>query len=295
MKIDTSHTKKGAIKRMGAVLEFLKENHYKTHRTRVEYYQKILDRFSESPVLTDVEAWALTELHEIFVVVEGAKINDHIKNELARCLKGVHLLEDESVKKSGNAPRNASFELFIVSKMVIFESKISIPQFGQSADINFYYAGRLVPIECKRLYASGKVSRIVQETCSQVSKRVNDGEYGIAAISLTREFWSTVSSAVMESIEEARQAVEKVYLQWREKIAKQLGSYPKVALIYIHIQLPFVGENKTFYVYEREFFRTRFNYKRLPEAPIVDDFIEVMTNKGIMDAIEHHNPSNDSV
>lgn len=295
MKVDSSHIHKGTMQNMVTALDYLKANNQKTHRTRIEYYEKILNRFLEKPEITDAEAWALTELHELFVVIQGAKINENIKKELARCLKGAHRLEDETVKKSGNAPRNASFELFIASKMVLFESNISIPPFGQGADINFFYAGQRVPIECKRLYAKGKVSRIVQETCSQVSKRVKDGEYGIAVISLTREFWSSFSSAVMDSIEDARKSVEDLYLHWKIEIFRQLISYPKVAFIYIHIHLPCVGEKQAFYVYEREFFRTRVKYENLPEAPIVDQFIKVIRNKGIMNAIEDQNLASESI
>lgn len=295
MIIDSSHNEKRTMKEMDAVLKFLKENGFKTHRKRVEYYQEILNRFYESSALTDDEAWALTEMHEIYIVIEGAKINAHIKKSLPRCIKGAHTLEEELAANSGNAPRNATFELFMVSKMVLLGANIKTPPFGQSADINFFSSGCSVPIECKRLYAIGNVSRIVQETCSQVSRRVNDGEYGIAAISLTRELWSSVSSVMMESREEARKSVEKIYHQWKIELVKQLESYPKVALIYIHFHIPMIGENNNFYIYEREFYRTRVKYELLKEAPIVDDFIKIMRHTGIMNAIKNQNFRNDCV
>lgn len=287
MKADTSYAYRGLMQRLEAVLAFFKEKCYRTNGTRVEYYQKIIERFSKVPELTDEESWALAELHELYVIIHGAQKNPVVAEQVSKCLKGAHYLEDEQAKNSGNAPRNVSFELFIASKMVLFGASVSIPPFGSNADINFFYEGQKIPIECKRLYALGKVSNIIQEACSQVSGRVNDGQLGIAAISLTREFWSSFSSTVMESIDEAREAVEQLYSKWRSEVYRLLMAYPKVALIYIHIQLPCVGEEQVFYIYEREFFRTRVDYQNLPEAPIVDEFIKIMTSSGIMDAIEN--------
>ena len=273
------------MQRLETVLKFLKEKGKRVNGTRVEDYQKIVTRFLNKPELTDDEAWALVELHELYVIIHGAKKNERIDEGLQRCLRGVRFLEQEQVANSGNAPRNASFELFVASKMTIFGSTLSIPPFGKSADITFSCAGQMVPIECKRLYATGKVSKILQETCSQVSKRLDDGKYGIAAISLTREFWSSISSSVMGSADEARQAVEELYQRWRSETFRILMAYPKVALIYIHIQIPCMGEEQVFYVYERGFFRTRVNYENLPEAPIVNEFTEMLTSDGVMNAI----------
>lgn len=271
------------------VLAFFKEKGLRTNGTRVEYYQKIVERFSKTPELTDAEAWALVELQELYVIIHGAKKNQLISEQISRCLGGTHSLENEQAKNSGNAPRNISFELFIASKMVLFGADVSIPPFGSNADINFFCAGLKIPIECKRLYAQGKVSELIQETCSQVSGRLANGQYGIAAISLTREFWSSFSSAVMESIDDARKAAEQLYSNWRTEAVRLLMNYPKVALIYVHIQLPFVGEEQVFYIYEREFFRTRTNYESLPEAPIVSEFVKIITSTGIMNTIQNKN------
>lgn len=287
MKISNSHYYRGPMQKQEAVLAFFKKNGYRTNGTRVEYYQKIIERFLKVPELTDDESWALVELHELYVIIHGAQKNHVITEQVGRCLKGVHSLEDEQAKNSGNAPRNISFELFIASKMVLFGASVAIPPPGSSADVNFFCDGQKVPIECKRLYAQGKVSNIVQEACSQVSGRVNDGQYGIAAISLTREFWSSFSSTVMESINDAREAAEQLYSKWREEISSLLIAYPKVALIYIHIQTPCVGEEEVFSIYERQFFRSRVDYENLPEATIVKEFEKIMSSNEIMDAIEN--------
>jgi hypothetical protein len=287
MKVDTNYSYRGPMQQLEAVLAFFKEKGYRTNGTRVEYYQKIIERFSKVPELTDEESWALAELNELYVIIHGAQKNQVIAKQVSRCLKGAHSIEDEQAKNAGNAPRNISFELFIASRMVLFGASVSIPPPSSNADINFFYDGQRIPIECKRLYALGKVSNILQEACSQVSGRVNDGQHGIAAISLTREFWSSCSSTVMESINEAREAVEQLYSKWRSEVSRQLIDYPKVALIYIHIQTPCVGEEQVFHIYEREFFRTRVDYENLPEAPIVNEFIKIMRSRGIMDAIEN--------
>ncbi|HCL3480137.1 TPA: hypothetical protein N2A77_002984 [Pseudomonas aeruginosa] len=289
MKADTSYSHRGPMQRQEVVLAFFKEKGQRTTGARVEYYQRIIERFSKTPELNDAEAWALAELHELYVVIHGAKKNQLIAEQLSKCLGGACSLENEQAKNSGNAPRNISFELFIASKMVLFGANILIPPFGRNADINFIFNGLKIPIECKRLYAPGKVSRLMQDACSQVSGRLDDGQYGIAAISLTREFWSNFSSTVMESIDEAREAVEQLYLSWRSETFRLLMAYPKVALIYIHIHLPCVGEEQVFHIYEREFFRTRINYENLPEAPIVNEFVKIMTSNGIANAIQDGN------
>ncbi len=285
MKIESSHTHVSSMAKQKSVLAYFKEKGRRTIGSRIEYYEKLVDRFLLKPELTDSEAWSLAELQELYVVIHGARKDKRIDDQTLKCLKGAHTLDDENSKNSGNAARNITFELYIASKMVIFGADVSIPPFGTGADILFTCDEKKVPIECKRLYAQGRVGQLMQDACSQVSSRVDDGSFGIAAISLTREFWASHSSSVIESVDEARIAAEQLYLTWRAKAAEMLATYPKVALIYIHIYLPCVGEDNRFTVYEREFYRTRKNYEGLSEAAIVDDFERVMRSIGIADAI----------
>lgn len=47
MKVDTSYSYRGPMQQQDAVLAFFKEKGYRTNGTRVEYYQKIIERFSK--------------------------------------------------------------------------------------------------------------------------------------------------------------------------------------------------------------------------------------------------------
>lgn len=285
MKVDTSHTHKGKMLDFREVENYLNEIGARIQGTRIEFYREVLERFAEDSQLSDEEAWALVELRELRVIVHAARENQVIADGLSRCLQGAHRLQDETSKNSGNAGRNYSFELFIASKMTILGSNVSTPEFGTGADVEFSCRGKMVPVECKRLYSPDKAARIMQDCCSQVSKRVEEGEFGVAAISLTRALWAGVSMETMDSPEEARMAAEKLYARWSRVAMNLLNQYPRVALIYIHAQLPFVGENGSYSVYEREFLRTRKAYEALQEAPIVDEFERLMIRVGIENAI----------
>lgn len=285
MKVDTSHRHNGKMHDLGEVTHYLNQNGLRIQGSRVDFYRRILDRFAENAQLSNEEAWALAELRELRVIVHAAKANQVIADGLSRCLKGAHILQDETVENSGNAGRNNSFELYIASKMTILGSNVSIPAFGTRADVEFSFQGKMIPVECKRLYSLDKADAVMQGGCSQVSKRVAAGEFGVAAISLTRALWAGVSMEIAGSLEEARMATEKLYAQWTHDMLNLLNRYPRVALIYIHVQIPFVGENDSYSVYEREFLRTRTAYETLPEAPVVDEFERLMTRVGIENAI----------
>lgn len=93
----------------------------------------------------------------------------------------------------------------------------------------------------------------------------------------------------MGCLQEARDAVERLYGQWRDIIGQVLNQYPKVALIYINIRLPFADVGNIFTRYEREFFKTRNSYENLPEGKIVQYFIDSMTNLNLMTALSSSN------
>lgn len=285
MKVDTSHQHDGKMYELEEVTNYLNQKGIRILGGRVDFYRKILELFAGNAQLSNEEAWALAELRELRVIVHAAKANQVIADGLRRCLKGAPLMQDETAENSGNAGRNYSFELCVASKMTILGSNASIPEFGTEADVEFSCQGKKIPVECKRLYSPDKAAEIMQNGYSQVSKRVAAGEFGIAAISLTRALWSDMSMEIADSLEKARMATEELYAQWTSDMVNLLDRYPKVALIYIHAQIPFVGKNGSYSVYEREFLRTRTAYETLPEAPIVDEFEQLMTRVGIESAI----------
>jgi hypothetical protein len=285
LKIDSSHRSKGPMADLREVVEYFTENGFRLQGSRVRFYQEIHERFANSPELDDDEAWALAELRELRIIVHAARRNNVIASGLKRCLKGAALLRDETTKNSGNAGRNYTFELFTASKMVILGANTTVPAFGKGADVEFLHEGKTVPVECKRLYSPENAVNLMKECCEQVSKRVEEGEFGVAAISLTRVLWVEKSSLIASSEAEAQLDTERLYARLVEEMVKLLQRFPKVALIYTHFQLPCVGEDEVFTIYERKFFRTRVGYENLPEAHVVDEFERLMTEVGIESAI----------
>ncbi|WP_018925168.1 hypothetical protein [Pseudomonas umsongensis] len=288
MNIDTSHFHRQSMSRLSYVGEYLEREGYNLNGTRVQHHLKIVRAFLDTSELTDEEAWALVELNELYVIIKVAERRGGIsREEISICLKGVHYLADETSNSSGNKARNFCFQLYVISNMLAFGMKVDIPSHGEEADIRFMYDDVSVPVECKRLFAERGVEKIAKKTCSQVSKRVSKGNHGIAALSLSREFWTAEEGAVTESIQDARDKVERLYGQWRNTLAKVLKQYPKVALIYINIQFPYIGTDNLYCVYERKFFRTRSNYIDLPGGGVAQHFIESMMTLGLMEEISH--------
>lgn len=286
MKIETSHFHQQNMGRLLYVGEYLEREGFNLNATRFQRYLSIVKRFLESPELTDDEAWALVELSEMYVILKASELHECIgRAEISLCLKGAHSLGDERLAGAGNKARNYCFQLYIASNLLVFGMKSEIPPHAAEADIRFIYNRNSVPVECKRLFVQGGVEKSVKNACSQVSKRVQEEHFGIVAISLSREFWAVEKSAVMETIDDARVSVEKLYNQWRGTLSRLLKRYPKVALIYINFQIPTVGPNGLYTVYERKFFKTRDNYKQLPEAGVAQHFIDGMMTLGLMEEL----------
>ncbi|WP_028237569.1 hypothetical protein [Pseudomonas brassicacearum] len=286
MKIDSSHFHNSSIRKLSHVGEYLKHEGYHLNGTRIKYYLEILNRFLKRPELNDEEAWALVELNEMYVILKAAERYGSIsRKEISFCLKGAHLLASETSSAAGNKARNYCFQLYVIANMLAFGMKTEIPSHGEEADIRFLYERMSIPVECKRLFAEGGVGTIVKKACSQVSKRVIEGGYGIAAISLSREFWIVEKNTVMDSVQDARFSVEKLYRQWRNILEDLLGEYPRVALVYINFQVPIVGPDNTYSVYERKFFKTRLKYDLLPEAGVSQHFIDSMMTLSLMEEI----------
>ena len=286
MKIDSSHFHRQHMGRLLYVGEYLEREGYNLNGTRFQRYLSIVKRFLDVPELSDDEAWALVELSEMYVIVKISERHGCIgRAEISLCLKGAHSLDDEQLAGSGNKARNYCFQLYVASNILAFGMEAEIPSHGAEADIRFIYDENSVPIECKRLFVEGGVEKIAKNACSQVSKRVAEGHYGIAAISLSREFWSVEKKAIMESVHDARFSVEQLYKQWRGVFNRLLGKYPKVALIYINFQIPVVGSENIYSIYERKFFKTRDNYQLLPEAGVAQHFIDGMMTLGLMEEL----------
>ncbi|MDT3722616.1 hypothetical protein [Pseudomonas oryzihabitans] len=287
MKIDAHHFHRQNMGRLLYVGEYLEREGYNLNGTRFQRYLSIVNRFMENPELTDDEAWALVELSEMYVIVRISERHECIgRAEISICLKGAHSLENERLAGAGNKARNYCFQLYIASNLLAFGMKAEIPTHAAEADIRFIYDRSSIPVECKRLFVNGKVENIVKTACSQVSKRVMEEQFGIVAISLSREFWAVEKSAVMESVNDARFSVGKLYNQWRETFSRLLKRYPKVALIYINFQVPTVGPDNLYTTYERKFFKVRDNYKELPEAGVAQHFINGMMTLGLMEELK---------
>lgn len=286
MKIDSSHFHRQHMGRLLYVGEYLEREGYNLNGTRFQHYLSIVKRFLEVPELTDDEAWALVELSEMYVIVKISERHGCIgRSEISLCLKGAHSLDGEQLAGSGNKARNYCFQLYVASNLLVFGMEAEIPSHGAEADIRFIYDENSVPVECKRLFVEGGVEKSAKNACSQVSKRVAEGHFGIAAISLSREFWAVEKKAVMESVHDARFSVEQLYKQWRGVLSRLLEKYPKVALIYINFQIPVVGCENLYSIYERKFFKTRDNYQLLPEAGVAQHFIDGMMTLGLMEEL----------
>ena len=181
-----------------AAIEWLLSLGTRIESTRIQRYRKSMDDLLRLYDANDYQEGErrrpefvnlLLEAHELLELhrgLAGITIPDTLLSRLRMLSRGPDSYAEEN-PASGNAGRNAGFELMVAS--LVAQAGLPVESIG-TTDVSTTIGNKRIAIECKRPHSEGSVERNRDKAFKQLKKKYSglDGAHtrGIVALDLTR-------------------------------------------------------------------------------------------------------------